>query len=327
MGKELKDFAIRATAFAAVLWAVFHMVDRMLDTAMLRARTGEVGVWADLYDGKVQAEMVVHGSSRAWVHMDPQILQDSLGLTCYNLGVDGHSFQLQTLRNDLLFRYCGKPKLIIHSIDMWTLVDRGELYGGEQFLPFFHDTAAVRRMKQLKGYHRLDYELPLTRYFGFPKQMKVLLNGMLRGTWPEEERKRGFMGQERPWQGDLEKARGNWADGYKVVLDSNITHEIDDYLGRMRNEGVKVIFVYTPELKEGQGFVTTRAEIMALYWRLARKHGITFIDYSDHPLSDNSNKHLYYNASHMNAEGAEIFSRTLAHDLRQLPELNGIIRQ
>lgn len=60
--------------------------------------------------------VVVFGSSRANHHYVPQIIEDSLGLTCFNMGKDGNGIVLMYGRYQMLLeRY--NPKLIIYDIE------------------------------------------------------------------------------------------------------------------------------------------------------------------------------------------------------------------
>ena len=59
--------------------------------------------------------MVIFGSSRANHHYVPQIIEDSLDLTCFNMGQDGNGIVLMYgCYQMLLERY--KPKLIIYDV-------------------------------------------------------------------------------------------------------------------------------------------------------------------------------------------------------------------
>jgi hypothetical protein len=82
-----------------------------------------------------------------------------------------------------------------------------------------------------------------------------------------------------------------------------------------KKRNIPIIFVYTPEYIEGQHFVSNRAEIMALYKKIAIQYNIPFIDYSSDPMC--FNKDYFYNAEHLNLKGANLFSSKLATDLKK----------
>jgi lysophospholipase L1-like esterase len=53
---------------------------------------------------------------------------------------------------------------------------------------------------------------------------------------------------------------------------------------------------------------------MALYRKYADDYQIPFFDYSNDSLC--LNKELFYNTTHLNKKGADLFSKKLASDLR-----------
>ena len=88
----------------------------------------EYPTWNAIYEGKVNSDLLIFGSSRAWIHIDPTMISDSLGISSYNLGIDGHNFWLQNLRYRELLKYNKMPKFIICSLDYFTLKKNKELY-------------------------------------------------------------------------------------------------------------------------------------------------------------------------------------------------------
>lgn len=60
-------------------------------------------------------DIIILGSSRAKHHYDPFIIEDSLGMSCYNMGLDGNGIILAYGRYKMLLeRYT--PKLIIYEV-------------------------------------------------------------------------------------------------------------------------------------------------------------------------------------------------------------------
>ena len=74
--------------------------------------------------------------------------------------------------------------------------------------------------------------------------------------------------------------------------------------------------MYAPEHITGQDFVKNRSEIIQIFEDAARTYTIPFLDYSNDSM--NQHKKYFYNASHLNKKGAELFSRQLTQDLKPL---------
>ena len=46
---------------------------------------GEYEVWKDIYNSNINVDILVYSSSRAWLDINPKILEDSLNLKVYNI--------------------------------------------------------------------------------------------------------------------------------------------------------------------------------------------------------------------------------------------------
>ncbi len=289
--------------------------DWFLSNQLRHSRYGEFGVWNDIYDGNIDADIAIYGSSRAMVHLDPLIIKDSLKMNAYNFGLNGHNFWLQYYRHKELLKHNPKPKFIIHSVDMFTLVKREDLFQMEQFLPYMlYNKELHQWIGSYKGYSNYDYIIPLVRYYGQYKTIGKVFKSLLKGNKVDRsDRSLGFAAKDLPWNDDLVKARAQFPD-YRVAVDSASVVLFENYLKECRNLGTAIALIYTPEYIEGQDFVKNRAEIMNIFSSLANKYNIPFIDYSNDSIS--YKREYFYNASHLNGIGARLFTSKLASDIK-----------
>src|SRR5687768_13135685 len=126
----MKYFIYKILISTLLVFLLCIPIDLFLSEQLRNSHTyafDEYSVWNDLYQGKLSTDVAVYGSSRAWVHINSQMLEDSLGKKSYNLGIDGHNFWLQYLRHKLLLKYNSQPEVILLSLDMFTLQKRREL--------------------------------------------------------------------------------------------------------------------------------------------------------------------------------------------------------
>lgn len=297
-----------------VLLFVFF-ADWFLTNQLKTSREGEFGVWNDIYNGRINADIVVYGSSRAMVHMDPAIIQDSMSASCYNLGINGHNFWLSYLRHKELLKFNKKPKLIIYSVDVFTLTKRPDLFNADQFLPYMLNNKDVElATKDYKGFSYYDYHLPLLRYTGKYKTIGGIVKYMIRPTASDSGRYRGYSSQDHAWNDDLAKAKRKFSD-FRVDMDSTSVNLFDKFIRECKSEGIELVFVYTPEYIEGQEFVKNRSEILGTFQHFADKYNLKFFDYSADSIS--FDKKYFYNASHLNKDGAELFTSKLVNDLKK----------
>lgn len=274
---------------------------------------GEIKVWKDIYSGNINSDLVIYGSSRAWGHVSPKIIQDSMHISSYNLGIDGHNFWLQYLRHKELLKFNKKPKQIIMSLDIFTLQKRIDLYNYQQFLPFMLCNDDIKKYtSSYVGFTTYDYSLPLIRYVHQSGSLIAAFKSFI-GYKTNFERIKGYMGMERDWNNDLDKAKSK-VDYYEIKIDSATVMLFEQFINECNSNGIKLTLVYSPEYVEGQNYVSNRKEIISKYQYFANKYNLQFIDYSHSKLS--MQKQFFYNSQHLNKKGAEIFTNELIGDLK-----------
>jgi len=315
----MKKFLIQFFLFLLPMVLLAYGADIFISTNLKKSNKfvkGEYTTWNDLYNNNVNSKVLIMGSSRAWVHIDAKMIGDSLHTSAYNLGIDGHNFWMQEYRRILAMRQSVKPKVIIQSIDVFTLEKRADLFYPEQFLPYMLGNHELEKVTEsFIGFTHPDFEVPMLRYYGKGKAIIEGVRMALQGENPPT-RIRGFEGHEESWNNDFENAKAQMGS-YTVKLDPATVKIFENYLRECQRQNIKVIFVYSPEYIEGQNFIANRTAMMGVYKRWAQKYNIPFFDYSNDPIS--FEKKYFYNALHMNKPGAEYFTYKFIQDLKKLP--------
>lgn len=272
---------------------------------------GEYTVWNDIYAGKIEADYLIYGSSRAWVHFNPRLFKDSLNQTAYNLGMDGQNFHLQLLRHLELIRHNPYPKNIVLAVDVFSLDEYHELYNEAQFLPYQLFNSNIRRFRaHYQNFQPALHWLPMYRYAG----RKQLIRDIFSPAQIDSNsiRFQGFRGQDKSWSPEADSVLARLTP-FEVPIDSQLVQLFEQFLEEMQRRQVRLTLVYPPEYIAGQKHILNRQAILAYYAAQAEKYGFTFLDYSSHPLSyDKSN---FYNSSHLNARAADEFTRVFVRDL------------
>lgn len=196
---------------------------------------------------------------------------------------------------------------------MFTLVKRDDLYQPDQFLPYMlWNKNITNYTKSYLGYSTLDYYIPLLRFAG---KFGAIKSGIKYGIVEKpikHYRDKGYKGMDRIWNSDLDEAKEN-IKSLNINIDQKSLKLFEQFIKECISTNTMLILVYTPEYIEGQNFVSNRKEVIDIYANLAKKYNILFLDYSGDNMC--KNKNLFYNSSHLNKEGAEIFSKKLAKDL------------
>lgn len=312
----MKKFLSKLFYFLLPILIIAYPIDYFMsyNLSLSNEYPGEFEVWNDIYNSNANCDIAIYGSSRAWVHIDPKILSNSLNLDVYNFGIDGHNFWLQYLRHIEYLKHNKKPKTIILSLDVFSLQKKIELYQPDQFIPYMLWNSNVQKYTSTYiGYNTIDYFLPLIRYTGKTNSLKTIINNIFVNQSTVNYRNNGFLGMDKKWNNDLNKAKEN-KKSYYIKLDTTIITLFEKFINECKQNNIELIFVYTPEYIDGQKFVSNRYEIIDLYKHFSNLYSIKFYDYSKDSIC--LNKKYFYNASHLNKLGSEIFSLNLVNDLK-----------
>lgn len=302
--------------FAGPILLLSWPADLILSSALKKTGLceGEYEVWEDIYQGRIDADIAVYGSSRAWVHIDPAVLQQHTGLSAYNFGIDGHGVWLQQLRHQEYQRHNPAPRVIILSLDFFIFSrEKNALYNYEQFLPYLRENKNLRQISNWYSvFSEADFSLPFYRYLGQWKLIVKYLESRLAQS-SEPYRRRGFRGMDRAWDGSFEQHVAELGS-YEAEIEPGAVALLDSLAAWCRDEGVQLIPVYSPEYIEGQRFVRNRAEVMSVFREFAARWNLPLLDFSREKIC--YDRRYFYNATHLNAGGARLFSEQLARALR-----------
>lgn len=309
----MKKFIKQILLFLLPIILISYFADSYISTNLKKSNSfaeKEYSTWNAIIDGKINSDIVIYGSSRAWRHIDPTMISKNLNVSTYNLGIDGHNFWLQYLRHSLLLENNTRPKIIILSLDVFTLQKVNDLYNSDQFLPYMLWNDKIKNATiSYEGFKSIDYVIPLLRYFGKGNAVQVAMK-----TKNKVERIKGYQGKDQQWNTDFDKAK-NSMKKYEKELDSASIILFERFLNECISKDIELVFVYSPEYIEGQKFVRNRREIISFYKKISEKFNIPFYNYSNDAIS--YQKKYFYNASHLNKTGAELFTKKLIDSLRK----------
>ena len=278
---------------------------------------GEYEVWNAIYDANIDCDLAIYGSSRAWVQIDPEIMEAVLDKKVYNFGMDGHNFQLQYLRHLEYIKYNKKPSHIVLNVDVFTLQKREDLYQQNQFLPYMLWNKNMRSYtSNYEGFSKSDYYIPFLRYIGKGevfKEVKTRIFNTKNDTILF--RKNGYRGFDKKWETSVDSVLAS-EEKYTINFHENTIQLFEQFITECIANDIRITLVYAPEYIAGQQFVSNREEAINYFRSFSKKYKLTFLDYSQHELS--FKKDQFYNASHLNKEGAQLFTRKLAEDLKDI---------
>lgn len=287
-------------------WGVMTIADYFFSKMITNSSYFHINHWYDLMHGEIDADVVVMGNSRAWVQVDPTILDSILCTNTYNLGMDGSAINRQIRKYNIFRLYNRKPKLIIQNIDFNTL-QYIVGYEREQFFPYFWDRGVREEFYSSEPISFWEKYVPLYRYYHSCSlgTLYCIMNASRILT-------KGYQGQSLQWDGSAFRK----VQSIRFAPNDTSLVMFDEYLSKAKTEGIEIVFMYAPQYIGATRKIENLKEMHDVYQKYADKYDIPILDYTYSDICYDTA--YFYNAMHMNKDGAEIFSRILANDIKRL---------
>jgi len=329
----MKKFLLRLFLFALPIICVSYPIDWYI-SKMLRKSNSFAGweypTWNAILDGTVNSEIIINGSSRAWIDVNATMVGKAFHTNAFDIGIDAHNFYLEYLRHRLLLDHNPKPKLIIQILDNHSLAKVPELNNPDQFLPFMLWNSKMRdAIVTYEGFNYYDCMIPLIRYYGKLSAFKEVKRLKKNPLDNPETRIRGSYEFDKEWDPtEFEKLKKELKKQHKTTYDTNLDAEsvalFDKYLKDCKANGIKIVLIYAPEFVDGQKIMGNRKQIMDLYVHFSKKYDVPYYDYSNDPISHNHD--YFYNIMHLNKVGAQAFTADLVGRLKEEKSLKPIFK-
>jgi len=313
-------------AFPLSLGLACCLTQQVLRAGLRRSLTGTVGLCNRVVSGKINAEVLILGSSRAFVHFDPAIIERHTGKSAFNLACDGTrpDFQLAFLQTYL--RHNRRPEYLALAVDVTSFQGAGGIPNSGLYVAFLDQPeifAALRREGKrwlLARYFPLiaiAQDRGIATFYGLKRERAAIeaVRGLLGWHRPEFLRE-GYLPVDLEWREDFEQFKKQNPNGARVQIGSTgiaNMRKILELCGRLQ---IRVILVYPPEYQESQAFCVNRREVFQKFESLAREFQVPFWDYSAHPLC--ADRTFFYNSQHLNVRGATRFSEDFARRLEDV---------
>ncbi len=307
----MRRFLLKTGITLLVLLAVAWGLDVFVTSNLHHSSARIFNTYNAIFNDTLQSDVVIMGSSRGQVQYNPAILDSILDFNCYNLSVDGRCIDAEIVMYKIYRKHAPKPELIIQNIDFGTL-QRSNGYEREQYSPYLIKDNLFEQVKESEGYTWADKWLPLVRYAGYHEVIKEGFG--IKNKLSHPAMYKGWCGHDKEWDGRMFAAIST----VPFEVNPEAVELFDDYLADCKAEDIQVVLVYAP-IYIG---VTEKMDSVQLmfdtYQSFADKYDFPVLNYTYDSLSYDTS--CFYNATHLNKKGAEIFSSKLAMDLRELFE-------
>lgn len=250
---------------------------------------------------KRTADVLILGPSTANHHYDCKILEDSLGMACYNAGRDGQNIIYDAMVLEGFLTRC-TPKLVVvdvtHSTlsDTWmaSLNDFNCYYGFLKPIDDIIDSigSPVDRMKRMSNIYRYN------------KTWEWLLNAKIA---KEAKDLNGF----RPMPVNHSDVVFYATEGRLLFkMDEQCRFYLDRIINICNNNNIKVVFVNSPSLSIDKGNFD---KDMSQYFN---QKELTYLSWNSDTTYTNRPS-LFYDMTHLNEIGAMAFTKDFIGKLKK----------
>ena len=316
--KSSRKGVLKIAVFFLLVAVIALLLNTMINFGLRRIKVSKFGALNNIISGKVNADIIISGSSRALSHYDPRAIQSATGRSTYNIGMNASQidFELAILKTYLAHN--ARPKLVIQNLDLFSFetTKKGELYDPGYYMPYLDDKNMYDFIRRVQPNAWKCKYIPLYGY-AVEDMRFTWAWGLLScfGIQGREDYYQGFNPRPAVWTEDFERFRAGNLNGVRYAIEPQGVKCLEGLLDLCRQKGIQTILVYSPEYHEMQSLEKNRAEIMSKFREISRQFNVTFWDYSDSPLS--KQQRLFNNSQHLNAEGAKAFSIDLARRLTE----------
>ena len=248
-------------------------------------------------------DVLIMGSSVALNSFIPSIIEDTLGLSCFNAGANGQTMiYYHTMLNIILKRYC--PKIIVLGLHP-SEFKNDKIMRYNILTPYFNS-----------GYKEIDSVIigdnPYDKYllnFNLYRYNTVWFRILLYNFVDEEDvNSNGFIGKEKPAVLPIMSSviRSGYVSASKLDL-------FKDIIQICKNHSIKLLVVTTPSYSHLIGLNSSVECVKEICFN----NGIRY--YDDTEL-DIFLKHAdwFYDTIHLNIDGAKYYSKIIASRLKDI---------
>jgi hypothetical protein len=315
----MKKFIIKSIIFIIILYLLAFSLEKIIFFGLKRINLGEFGVQNRIYNGDVNSDIIISGSSRAYVHFNPEIINKITGYSTFNMGMDASGFEFQIPKLKFYLDYNKAPKILIQEVSMDSLNSTSDkIYKPYLYLPYLNNKNLFSGLLKIDKKFVFNKFIPLLNlcYFNSDFQ-KEMLKSLFFKQSKAEVLPNGYAPRNLKWkkEGDkilLKREKNN--SSYKIT--DKCIKLFQDEIKICKENNIKLILVLPPQYYEIYETQSNREKILTYYKKVSYENNLLFLDYSHIEIL--KNKKYFYNIQHLNAKGADIFSEIFAKDLDKI---------
>ncbi|GLB52714.1 hypothetical protein NBRC110019_17540 [Neptunitalea chrysea] len=247
-------------------------------------------------------DVLIFGTSRGHHHYDANMIADSLGLTTYNTGLDGHFIFYQTAAlKSVLARYT--PKKVVLDFSGTFEYDQSDYDRLATLLPYYDTHPELEDIILMRSYFE-RYKLISSIY---PYNSLILT--IMKGNVAKDSKKNlnGYSPINKVYKGTLDSIPVK--EYYEV--DPNKIESFKEFLKLSKDNDIDIVVVCSPNYYEFK-----KSYSLELCRDMCKEFEVPFLDYSK---DEYYLKHveLFKDRTHMNKQGATRFTQEIIDLLKK----------
>ena len=258
-------------------------------------------------------DVVIFGSSRAFRHYVPHIIEEKMGMSVFNAGQNGqyicYAYALEQL---MLERYA--PKIIVLDVTPNFIVHLPNSIEEAERLASLSPFISNKTVRQLVTHDKFFENLKFSsRTFRYNSKLLSILDNIRIGPGKVDN---GF---ELVGDVNFHARNGFLTDAIKSMeLDSFRVNLLREFVCSAQNRGVAVYAVFSPVAAATS---PRTDEIIGFYQNTFHSLHVPFYNFAQNGLQIGDDKNYFMDFIHLDQTGAEEFSREFAKILSQADSL------
>lgn len=255
-------------------------------------------------------DIIILGSSRAVRHYDPQIIEDSLGMSCYNCGEPGCGIITAFARYSMI-RSRHIPKIVIYEatpiFDSFSFSDYSKDLGRVRQ----HSDNPVIKQLFLDLSDELEYIRLLSKMYRNNSFILHNFSNYLR-SWQYQK---GYL----PLKGNINSkvlSNQNEAMFKQFQIDSIKLSYIEKLIKQLQSDSVSVVFMASPKYIVSDATDNIKMDLMPIA-ELCEQYGVPFIN-NTYVDDISNNKSLFHDEEHLNEDGARKYTEKVCYLIKNL---------
>jgi hypothetical protein len=281
-----------------------------INTGLRKQKVDIYGKMNELVSGHENFDIVFIGSSRVNLTVNPAVIDSVTHLSSFNFGFDGANIIDFTMHVQVYLKNHVKPQLLVLNIDpkMFGVEDKIKV-PPSKYLPYVYCDEIYDTLKNYSNWPFVSRYMPfVATSFYTDAIVNQALQAYISPDRKMENYYKGFSPLTRIWSKGDQSAK----DLVPVFYTNKGLALFRSFLKTIHDRNIHFKLIYSPQYFFSQYDAEHKAYIQKLN-AIASEFNYSITDYSTMKIC--SDKKYFFDATHLNLDGANLFSRQLGLDL------------